>query len=159
MERLLLISLGKMFVSILSFAYRRNSPIRPGLMHEGCAGEGQSTRVLNTNMVLLVKYSLIEESTGSYRYEIFIHMYTPRHASPSVYHASPHLCKPFRASKFQLESYSWGVVLFMSTIDSCARSLFARVLNSSVVYVWVWSYWRIFTVFTYGYIWRIFRGI
>ena len=42
-------------------------------MHEGCAGEGQSTRVLNTNMVLLVKYSLIEESTRRYRYVIFIY--------------------------------------------------------------------------------------
>ena len=52
--------------------YHINPPIRPGLMHEGCVGEGQSTRVLNTNMVLLVKYSLIEESTRRYRYVIFI---------------------------------------------------------------------------------------
>ena len=51
-------------------------------------------------MVLLVKYSLIEEST-SMRY-----LYTRRHARPLVYHASPHLCKPFSASGFQLESSS-----------------------------------------------------
>ena len=42
--------------------YRKHPAIRPGLMHEGCAGEGRSTRVLNSSMVLLVKYSLIEES-------------------------------------------------------------------------------------------------
>ena len=30
----------------------------------------------------------------------------------------------------------------MSTIDSCARSLFARVLNSSVVYVFIGGFLR-----------------
>ena len=44
------------------FQYHKNPPIGPGLMHEGvegCAGQGS---VLNTSVVLLVKYGLVENS-------------------------------------------------------------------------------------------------
>ena len=81
-------------------SYRKSPPIRPSLIYEGSVGEGRLQGSYTSSMVLLVKYSLIEEPT-SMRF-----LYTRRHASPSVYHASPHLCKPFSASEFQLESYS-----------------------------------------------------
>ena len=81
------------------------------------------------NMVLLVKYSLIEESTRRYRYEIFIY--------PAPCQFLGISCQTTLMQAIQSFEISTRV-LFMRrglTIDSCARSLFARVLNSSVVYV------------------------
>ena len=42
-----------------SYTYHKNLAIIPGLMHEGCAGEGRST-ALNSSIVSLVKYGLID---------------------------------------------------------------------------------------------------
>ena len=47
----------------------------------------------------------------------------------------PTLMQAIQSLEISTRVLFMGVVLFMSTIDSCARSIFARVLNSSVVYV------------------------
>ena len=90
-------------------------------MHEKCAGESQSTRVLNTNIVLL------KSLQGG--------IYPAPCQFLGISSCQPTLMQAIQSLEISTSLIHEVLVLFMSTIDSCARSLFARVLNSSVVYV------------------------
>ena len=120
--------------------YRKNPPIRPGLIHEGSVGEGRLqgsyTRVWSYwwNIVLLKSLQVWD----------FYHSAPCRISCQSTLMQAIHRLGISTRVLFMIWSYLWVPTYHRQL---CQIAIFwgleTRVWS---IYVWVWSYWRIFTV-------------